>query len=161
MYQHPLSNIELLTWLTHHKDIPPLLGGVYSRDTLPKKQHYSPALYIVNTAPASHPTGIHWIAMLIGNGTSEYFDSLGHKPCHEFRDFLGPHYVYCRERLQSLSALSCGYYCLYYAVCRAQHLSFDRIVQDLYNSDDHSVMHSVQQIQPLKVVTGSGIKRCL
>ena len=128
-----------------------ILGGIYSRDTIPKRRNCKPTLYIANTALESHPTGIHWVALLLGVETPEYFDSLGQKPCREFADFLGSKYTYCSSRLQSLSTYACGYYCLYYAVCRAQHLPFDRIVHDLYNMDDQTVMHTVQQIQPIKV----------
>ena len=126
-----------------------MLGGVYSCDTLPLAQHYEPTLYIVNTAKSSHPTGKHWIAMLVGISIPEYFDSLGQKPRKDFVDFLGPNYMYCSTRLQSLDLPSCGYYCLHYALCRAQHMPFERIVQDMYVSDDYGIMQTVQQIRSL------------
>jgi hypothetical protein len=105
----------------------------------------------VNTAKISHPTGKHWIAMLVGVEIAEYMDSLGHKPPQDFINFLGPNYTYCSQRLQSLTYPSCGYYCLYYAVCRSQNLPFDRIVQDMYMTGDNSIMCTVQQIKPIDV----------
>jgi hypothetical protein len=149
MLRHPLSNLELLTWLTGHDAIRPMLGGVYASDNLPHTHHHKPTLYIVNTAKLSHPTGIHWVAMLVGVPTPEYFDSLGHRPCRDFVDFMGTPYIYCSKKLQSPSSNGCGYYCLYYAVCRARYISFERIIHDLNASDDHSVMLTVQQIKPL------------
>jgi hypothetical protein len=129
-----------------------MLGGVYSRDTLIERHGcIKPTLYIVNTALESHTSGIHWIAMLLDVPIPEYFDSLGKKPCREFADFLGSKYTYCNNRLQSLSTHACGYHCLYFAVSRAQHTPFERIVQDMYNMDDDTVMHTVQQIQPIVV----------
>ena len=151
MYQHPLSNLELFDWLSSQSDTQSIFRGVYSRDTLPEREQGKPAVYIANTAPNSHPTVVHWTALLCGVETPEYFDSLGHKPCHEFTDLLGPEYTYCSSRLQSLSTYACGYHCLYYAVCRAQGVPFERIVHDLYNMDDQTVMQAVQRIHPIKI----------
>ena len=164
MLQHPLSNFEILTWLTGHEEIKPILGGVFSIDTLPRVHHYEPTLYIVNTAKSSHPTGTHWVAILVGIETSEYLDTLGCKPRPEFIDILGSNYIYCSKKLQDPSSSACGYYCLYYGLCRAQQLTFERIVTDAYNASDYTVMYTVQQIRAIVspfVASGNAIKRWL
>ncbi len=146
MSPYPLSNIELLTWLLRHEELQPILGGVYSRDNLPRRHHYKPTLYLANTAIETHPTGMHWIAMLVGIPIPEYFDSLGLKPHNDFVTFLGPCYIYCSMRLQSPLQPSCGYYCLYYALCRAQGVPFHSIMNSLYGIEDLVVIATIQQL---------------
>ncbi len=149
MSPHPLNNVELITWLLHQQKIESILAGVYCRDTLPQIQHYRPTLYIVNTAGKAHPTGIHWICLLVGIPISEYFDSLGQPPSADFIQFLGPNYTYCTVKLQVQSPVACGYYCLLYALCRAHDVSFESIIINMYKSDDYAIMQTVEQITPL------------
>ena len=154
----PLSDWELFELLTNHKDTNPIFAGVFSHDNLPNTPHCKPTLYIVNTAKESHPTGVHWVAMLVGIPTSEYFDSLGKKPHSDFVRFLGPNYMHSMLQLQNPSMPSCGFYCLYWSVCRAWGIPFDRIVQALNNSNDVTITQAVQLIQPL---TRRNCKLCL
>ena len=144
---YPLSDGELTSWLESQADIKPIFGGVFSRDTLPQKYHYKPTAYVVNTAPSSHPTGLHWISMFVGLPICEYFDSLGGQPPPPFVKFLGPRYMYNSIKLQS-DIPSCGYYSLYYIACRTRGISFGHIVQDMYNTDDHTIVEAIHQLHP-------------
>ena len=87
MSHYPLSNAELLSWLSSHDTIQPILGGVYSYEDLPRDRHHcKPTLYIVNT-------GRHWVGVLVGVPISEYFDSLGQRPSTGLIHFLGRPYI--------------------------------------------------------------------
>ena len=149
MLQYPLSDVEMLSWLL--VNVQSGVGGIYFRDTLPldRKVHTTPTIYIANTAKLSHPTGTHWVALTLGLERAEYFDSLGHAPCAEFVEFLGPHYVYCATPLQATTETSCGYLCLFYAVCRSHHLTFETIVKICYAAGSYAIMATVQELGPL------------
>ncbi len=144
----PLNDVELLTWMNRHESTRRLMGGIHALDTLPLSVHYyKPTLFIVNTAKSSHP-GKHWVCILLGLGTSEFFDSLGTLPCKTFVDFMGPQYKYCTTRLQSLDIPSCGYYTLFYALCRSQGLSFESIVHNMSLAHDNDIVTTVRNIVP-------------
>ncbi len=144
----PLNDVELLTWVNRHEPTSRIMAGIYARDTLPLSVHYyKPTLFIVNTAMSNHP-GKHWVCILLGLGTSEFFDSLGVPPCKTFVDFMGPRYKYCTTRLQSLDTPSCGYYSLFYAMCRSQESSFESIVHNMSLAHDNDIVTTVQSITP-------------
>ena len=147
--EHPLSNIEILSWLMSQKDIRPLLGGVYSCDTLPQRHHYKPTLYVANTAPAAHPTGTHWVALLVGVALPQYYDSLGEPPSTDFIKFLGPLYVYSTKRVQGEILPACGYHSLFFAKCTASGISLKGILRYALSTDDETIMRTVQQIYPI------------
>lgn len=148
MCLYALNSRQLLTWLMQQKQTAAIFGGVFCRDTLPTKI-YKPTLYVVNTAKHSHRTGIHWVAIFTGIPMPEYFDSLGRTPPPDFWPLLGPRYIYNKTRVQSLLYPTCGYYCLFYAACRAGGTSFDDIIREMKATEDCAIARSIQQIHPL------------
>lgn len=149
MCLYALHSDQLFAWL---RETVAIFGGVFCRDRLPlNKVHSQPTLYIVNTAQQKHPTGIHWVAMLVGIATPEYFDSLGRPPHSDLLDLLGTRYIHNKVRVQSPLYPTCGYYCLFFAVCRSRGTPMNVIVEEMRSSDDCTIASVVQQIHPLTI----------
>jgi hypothetical protein len=130
-------------------DVKVMFAGVYSCDTLPARRDLTPTLYIVNTAPHTHPSGQHWVALTLGLATCEYFDSLGNEPPADFIKFLGTAYTYTTLRLQDINQPTCGYYALFFAKCRASGLSFENTVQAMFCGRDAAIVETVECIRPI------------
>ena len=101
-----------------------------------------PCSLIINLDHDNLP-GSHWVAVYISKETLEVWDTLGFRildwpriPCNLLK-FLH-RYVFNRrviisKRIQSSSSILCGYFCIYFIICR-QFLSFQTIV-NTFNSD--------------------------
>ena len=104
--------------------------GVFSRDTLPK---ITCGTLIANTDPSTKP-GEHWIAITINSDkTGEYFDSFGLPPIHdEFIKYLNNNcsfgWSYNNITLQSVTAQTCGHYCIIYATLRCRGYKHPKIM---------------------------------
>lgn len=121
-----LNSVTLLKCMLTDTYLRPLTGGVYARDRLPTKTYLKPTLVIANTDEADN-AGTHWVAMMVGIQTPEYFDSLGDSPCKEFVHFLGKRYTQNTTLRQSPNSSACGYYCLYYVLQRARGVPFETV----------------------------------
>jgi hypothetical protein len=104
-------------------------------DLLPSTIRLRPALYVVNTDASSRP-GMHWVVFYFPRrGPVEFFDSGGHPPeryHHRFKHVLvanGPRYIYSRHRVQDFSTMTCGQFCLYYALRRCRGMSMQAIMR--------------------------------
>jgi len=109
-------------------------GNVCPADRLPTLIRRRPRLYIVNTDVSGSP-GTHWVAFYFPKrGPAEFFDPLGHKPEYyhnRFKNVLllnGTRYLYSEHRVQGLHTLTCGQFCLYYALHRCRRWSFEKIM---------------------------------
>lgn len=146
MYLQPLSGKTLFSWLLKHTRVAHILKGIYFRDTLPKVHHYQPALYIVNTSLSSNPLGEHWIGLLLGVETCEYYDSLGQEPHNDIVHILGTNYIYSAVRLQDINIPTCGYYVLMYSYCTAHGMNFEQIIEYMYGISDDTIVETVHQL---------------
>jgi len=87
----------------------PLLG-VYSKDTLPRKQVGS---YIINMEDSDAGNGTHWVLLKIfPNKKVIYFDSFGLPPPPPVREFVGHPMGISNRQIQYKNATTCGLYCL-------------------------------------------------
>jgi len=125
--------------------------GVFAADEV---QHISPKQYplmfVANTAPRSHP-GKHWVAFhYIKRNHVEFFDSLGKKP--ELYGFQYKHYTYNSHTLQSHDSSVCGFYVIYYMLCKANGYSMDEIISNFAenrDANDNAVVSFVQNINTM------------
>jgi len=113
-------------------------GGVCAADELPLRVPYRPRIYVVNTDNRGQP-GRHWVTFYFPKkGPTEFFDSLGHSPDYYRRRFKsvllknGPCYSYNKIRLQPIGDLTCGQYCVYYAVHRCRGWTINKIVKAVH-----------------------------
>jgi hypothetical protein len=116
-------------------------GNVCPADRLPTIVRHRPRLYIVNTDVSGSP-GTHWVAFYFPKrGPVEFFDPVGHKPEYyhnRFKHVLlvnGTRYLYSGHRVQGLHTLTCGPFCLYFALHRCRGWSFKKIMHSFSITD--------------------------
>ena len=116
-----------------------VFDGIYSIDTL-KDIKNKPELIICNTDPSDKP-GEHWVLFFFDESNSvDFYDSLGKDITYygpEFIDFVNKfaeNYNQCMEKTQPINTSLCGQYCLYYALCKSQHYSMQKIVNSMTSS---------------------------
>ncbi len=109
--------------------------GVFAKDTLPvltSSMIRRGVGLIVNT-DVSRKKGRHWVAMYIQGNRAELFDSLA-EPVHGdvFHSYLRSYvqsYLHSSKQLQSVDSNVCGFYCLYYLLCKFKaNWSFQRFL---------------------------------
>ena len=84
--------------------------------------------YIVNLDPSTE-SGSHWVALEIGR-KKIYFDSYGLGPRDKkLKKILGKKYEKNLKRLQHPLSTTCGQWCLYFLLRRAQKWSTKKIVR--------------------------------
>ena len=94
-------------------------GGTFSRDNLPATMDNK--FYIINLE-ASFESGSHWvgvynIAKHKGEKACCYFDSFGVDPAEEILNFMKTgmkRVVMNTYRIQDISSILCGYFCIYF-----------------------------------------------
>ena len=119
----------------------PLLG-VYSKDTLPRKQVGS---YIINMEDEAAGNGTHWTMLKIfPNKKVIYFDSFGLAPPRPVRQFVGHPMAISNRQIQHKDATTCGLYCL---ACD-HYLTYQRRQKNEYERfDDFLNMFKASPIQ--------------
>lgn len=127
-----MNTSQINNLLKHYKNF----IGVFPKDMLPE---YKVGTLIANTDDSSMP-GEHWIAMTLNSDkTGEYFDSFGLPPLHnEFIKYLNVHcpkgWIFNNATLQSLSAQTCGHYCVIYASLRCRGYKYKDVLSLFTNS---------------------------
>ena len=106
--------------------------GAFPLDKIPilKKR---PIFIIVNTDPSTEP-GEHWVSIYLkSNKKGEYFDSFGFPPKNEIRRYLDDQCPRGWSRinfmLQSITAISCGVYCVVYVKIRSIGYTLRQFIQ--------------------------------
>ncbi len=103
--------------------------GTYPNDKIPRKIYKKfPVAFIINTDPHNLP-GQHWVALFIDKNKAEYMDSFGFRPiCCEIQKYLKKYKIkkikYNNYPLQSISASTCGAYCILFIKMRCYSFSF-------------------------------------
>jgi hypothetical protein len=109
--------------------------GVFAADNLPHSKKY-PHCFVANTDP-HYRKGQHWVSIWVQNSHSaEYFCSLGEPPNARLQKYLSIfQWVKVNNRqIQANLEDTCGHYCIYFLVCRAQGQSFPQIMQTLWRT---------------------------
>jgi hypothetical protein len=113
----------------------PQFIGVFAADEVPNPRALQkPFMFIANTAPRRHP-GKHWVAFYFPiRSKSEFFDSFAKTT--SYYGFHLKNYIHNTQVLQAHDSTVCGYYVLYYLICRARGLSMEDILQPFSKDRD-------------------------
>lgn len=113
-----------------------------------------PALIILNTGISDGP-GEHWcILYCTKKNKCEFFDSYGQPPhVYNFTHFLAYNNInkimYNPQRLQGHSSMTCGHYCIYYALHRNMGFPMSVIIKNFdptdFRKNDNRVFNYVGQ----------------
>lgn len=131
--------------------------GVYAADQIPVIVDTGlPVFFIVNFDTSNQP-GSHWVCFRLGSSTLEIFDSLGFSP---FRWNSFPRQIiafllryrythkFCgTPKLQGENSFTCGLYCIYFILSRA-NLSFKQCLQIFspnYSYNDLLVLEKIKK----------------
>jgi hypothetical protein len=132
---HTMDSVQLKKCIMADPIAKRQFGDVCPADRVPQKIRRRPIFYIVNTDVSGLP-GTHWVAFYFPRrGWPEFFDSAGYPPEHHhcrFKHVLlanGSHYLYSRRRVQDFRTLTCGQFCLYYALRRCRSMSMKTILR--------------------------------
>ena len=102
------------------------------------KQKSFPSAYVFNLDPSYNP-GVHWVAVYIDRkGHTEYFDSFGHPPPREIKDFLytcAESWDYNHIPVPDLYSMTCGQFIVFYIYQRCSGLTLDSILRKYFNPD--------------------------
>jgi hypothetical protein len=101
----------------------------------PTRKKY-PHCFVANTDP-HYRKGQHWVSIWVQNSHSaEYFCSLGEPPNARFQQYLSAFQSVKVNNRQIQANLedTCGHYCIYFLICRAQGQSFPQIMQTLWRT---------------------------
>ncbi len=105
-----LSNFDLTDIITSMK-LEKHLGGIYSKDQLPKELMRG-KFYIVNLQDHDKGDGSHWCAFYYNQPlTSIYFDSNGFIVSQDVQNKITP-YVFNDAEIQDFNSSVCGYFCV-------------------------------------------------
>lgn len=124
-----MNNIELEHCLKTNKFTKKIFCGIYPANVLAKLQNIKKGFYIANTSPETSDSG-HWIGLNVSKFTIEVFDSSGilffkNKYFKQFMKNNANHGVVCNiNMIQDPKSNICGYYCLVFALFRAQKKKF-------------------------------------
>ena len=127
--------------LDHGIWIKNLHAEVIAKDELPLRKPEHVKAYIVNTQPSYKP-GEHWVAVTFNrNGDLLYFDSYGLPPMEkEIIDFIHNHstrWIFNKQPLQSLYAITCGLYCIFVLDAVSRGANLQRCLQHRFYTTDH------------------------
>ena len=96
------------------------------------KQKSFPSAYVFNLDPSYKPVS-HWVAVYIDrNGLLEYFDSFGHPPPREIKDFLSTYAENWNRNhvpVQELYSTTCGQFVVFYIYQRCSGLTLESIIR--------------------------------
>ena len=140
-----MNTQELESYLKHIICKNKYFGGVLAANELPSAVDKKPCFFIVNI-DENWKKGRHWVVLYFPDiGLPNFFDSLGMSPVHynHIFNFLllkeGGKYWYNCKRLQNFNSMYCGYYCLYFILCRCINIDYSDFIllfsDDLLNND--------------------------
>ena len=96
----------------------------------------SPLHTFLNLDPSYKP-GSHWVAVYIDRkGRPEYFDSFGHPPPREIKDFLhtcAESWKHNHVPIQELYSTTCGQFVVFYIYQRCSGLTLESIIRKYFN----------------------------
>lgn len=127
--------------------------GVYPRDTMPNK--IDPNVSLVCNLDVAKGEGTHWVAVYNDPKFDyvEYFDSYGKIPPKEIEKYMKSSRkptVYSSNEIQSLSSFLCGYFCVYYIICRYRGVSAYDILYTFNNDNgkqnDETVIENLKKM---------------
>ena len=130
-------NSRQLRWiLSNDKVTSRTFKGVYALDEIVHiKQKSFPSAYVFNLDPSYKP-GSHWVAVYINRkGPTEYFDSFGHPPQREIKDFLSTYpenWNYNHVPVQELYSTTCGQFVVFYIYQRCSGLTLESILRKFF-----------------------------
>ncbi|CAG2190060.1 unnamed protein product [Mytilus edulis] len=131
--------------------------GIFAADEIPKKIPFFPIAFILNTDDRKQPRS-HWLSIYLPSAhKAEFFDSYGHSPSfysRKLQDVFNINQmtvIHNRKRLQSSYSNTCGYYCIFYLMCRCRKMEMGDIVKDFshdYDVNDIYVSDLISNIFP-------------
>jgi hypothetical protein len=135
----PLSNFQIHRVLKKDLYAQNIFKAVLPRDKLPSNVEY-PSAYVFNTH-TSEQEGEHWLAIYYDtNGIATFFDSFGLDPYYyKFDKFLkstSKEWICNTTKLQSISAMTCGYYCIYFILLKSRNFTLPKLLE-LFNKKDY------------------------
>ena len=134
-----MNTKQLWNALTHNPETNFYFDGIFSVDTLSIIRE-RPELIICNTDPSDKP-GKHWVLFFFKGKSVDFYDSLGQDINYYgslFLDFIknfAHDYKQCIRRTQLIDNDLCGHYCLYYALCKCNGDSMEKIIDSMVSSD--------------------------
>ena len=150
-----MNTAEIKKLATRHPEARKKFNGIYPVDLLPsvKKE----GVYIVNLDDSTGD-GSHWVALEIEKRKNTYFDSYGLPPKDKrLKKFLGKNYRKNLKRLQHPMTTTCGQWCLYFLLRRAQNWTVREIVKPFKKNlekptliNDHVLNYMVEKKFKLK-----------
>ena len=85
-------------------------GGVYSKDTIPKKLKKG-FWYVINMENEKDGDGTHWVCFKYGDSI-EYYDSFGFPPPNSILRLSKNDIHYSKKQIQNEDSTACGYFCI-------------------------------------------------
>ncbi|PIC55452.1 hypothetical protein B9Z55_000723 [Caenorhabditis nigoni] len=113
-------------------------------DKLPKKKPFWKKFgFIVNTDPSDQP-GRHWQSIFVNGNTCFFFCSLAEPQNIYIQKFLKlyPRVVQNPIRHQSLSAVTCGGYCVFIQAMMSRSVRFETLIEifiKMSNDDEYII----------------------
>lgn len=114
----------------------PSFIGVFAADQISKIKSTKkyPHCFIINTDPLQR-IGRHWQCCWVQSPShAEFFCSLGQTPTAELAKYLAQFKTLKTnedQQIQADTADTCGFYCLYFLLSKAQDLSYEHILETL------------------------------
>ena len=115
-----------------------IFKAVLPIDKIPLKIVY-PSAYVINT-DSSAGSGEHWLAVHYDSqGMCSFFDSYGMPPgfygLEKYLKKTSTDWIFNNMQLQSLSSVTCGYYCIYFIQMMCRDFTMNEIVEQFSNED--------------------------
>lgn len=120
--------------------------GCVAADMLPLSACESDCYFVVNTDVAAM-AGEHWCVVGVRKGLGFFFSSYGNPPTEtRVRSFLNDTRSWCYscKRLQSLTASTCGMYCVILIILLEKGISLQHFL-DLFDESDPKANDSIIQ----------------
>ena len=126
-----LSTIDIYKELKNDYYARHFFKGVLPRDQLPRYITY-PSAYVINTHPSYKP-GEHWLAVFYdANKMAYFFDSFGLPPSYygleKYLKSTAKQVFYNHQQLQGITAITCGYYCIYFIMLKSRNFNLNEII---------------------------------
>lgn len=145
-----MNNHQIDQVLSTHPDTSDSFLGVFPRDRIPMQDLCYPCSIVLNTDKSNDP-GTHWVCVYFNyNDGAEWFDSYGLSPQYkEFRNVVNTanYWSYNSIQLQSFFTTTCGLWCIYYIIHRANDIPANDIVN--YFSSSYSLLANDAYIEDL------------